>query len=366
VSTTSLAAQATLQNAADPTSAITAALSAFFNDITGNGTLSSQWAQVKSGAQSMTDTSSAAGFIQQGLGELLRIIALLVDGVLAVGNGLVSALFSVIDDLIQLMFGTTTGSSPQPGLLTSTLEIPVLTWLYNTLFGQPLTILNALTLVISIPVTLIWRIVEGQWPADSGFATPARGARIGAEPVDTQRFLAYVNLIVSIILGVVNAVGDAAGSESAPLIFGKAALLLSVGSAAITTPNISSDSPGELAWAAWGVGLSQGLLNVLSSIDFGEAGNALNLGGLGAGLLSALSMAQLLVQGLQWDPTYGVVPTNPLADAALGIDMVTALPGVINPIKMVGEIPPLVVAALDVIMGVAAGVAGVLSAYAPT
>ena len=97
-----------LQDATDPNAAVATAFTTFFNDITGSGTLSSQWSQVQSGAQALTNASSAADFIKQGLAELLKIVALLVDGVLAVANSLVRALFSVIDDLITLMFGLVT------------------------------------------------------------------------------------------------------------------------------------------------------------------------------------------------------------------------------------------------------------------
>ena len=145
--------------------------------------------------------------------------------------------------------------------------------------------------------------------------------------------------------------GDIKGSGSVPLIVGQGALVLSVASAAMTTPDIFSDSPGELDWASWGINLALALLNILSSINFGEAGNALNLGGLSSGLESALGVAELLVLGLEWDPTYGEVPANALADAALGINMVAALPRVINPIKLFGELPATVVAVLDVVMG---------------
>ena len=107
-SAASPASPASLQDATDPNAAVATAFTTFFNDITGNGTLSSQWSQVQSGAQALTNASSAADFIKQGLAELLKIVALLVDGVLAVANSLVRALFSVIDDLITLMFGLVT------------------------------------------------------------------------------------------------------------------------------------------------------------------------------------------------------------------------------------------------------------------
>ena len=63
-------------------------ISAFFNTfaarLSGDGDLSSQWARVQSGAQGLANAGSAANFIKQGLAELLRLVALLLDSALAV------------------------------------------------------------------------------------------------------------------------------------------------------------------------------------------------------------------------------------------------------------------------------------------
>ena len=374
-STSSLGASAPLQDIDAATSAVMDFFTNFLNQVTGSGPLNSQWAQVKSGAQSLSHTTSAADFLKQGLGELLNILALLVDGALAVANGLVDGLFGVIDDVFTLMFGTT-GAGGQPGFLTTTLPIPVLSWLYQLLFNQPLTLLNALTLVISIPVTIMWRIIEGQWPADTGLPTTALvpGLTFGAElladtppvPAKTQQLLALTNLFVSFVGGIVNGAGDSFGSGNEPLIIGRGALLLSLLSAAITAPNIYSDSLGVLDWSSWGLTVALALTNILSSVDLSHAPQALELGRLGTALESALSVAELLVLGLYWDSDYGEAPTNPLADAALGINMITTLPGLINPIKLLNGLAAIVVAVLDVVMGIAAGVAEVLSVKAST
>ena len=128
------------------------------------------------------------------------------------------------------------GENPQPGSLTTTLQIPVLSWLYQLLFNQPLTLLNALTLIISIPVTIIWRIIEGQWPAErppdqrspdhrtgrrAHIWRPRRGHASGSAQM--QQLLANVNLIVSIVGGIVSGVGDAFGAGDEPVILGQGA-----------------------------------------------------------------------------------------------------------------------------------------------
>src|SRR5262249_13582829 len=157
------------------------------------------------------------------------------------------------------------------------------------------------------------------------------GVELGAVPATTQRKLAIANLIVSIVGGIVTGVGDAL-RDNEPVILGQAALLLGLVSAAITTPNIFSDSLTELDWSAWGITVATALTNSLSSINFSKEANAtFEPGPLSSALESGLGVAELLVLGLQWDPAYGEAPTNPLAEAALGINMVTTLPDLINP-----------------------------------
>jgi hypothetical protein len=99
--------------------------------------------------------------MRQAIAELIRAVALLLDGGLAVSNAFLDGFLGLIGDVIPALM------DPTNGLLNQTLDIPVLSWLYNLLFGEPLTVINAVTLVAAIPVTLIWRIAENAWPADS-------------------------------------------------------------------------------------------------------------------------------------------------------------------------------------------------------
>ena len=121
-------------------------------------------------------------------------------------------------------------------------------------------------------------------------------------------------------------------------------------------------------WSAWGITEALALTNILSSISFsyGRTSATFEPGPPSSALESGLGVAELPVLGLQWDPSYGDAPTNPLAEAALGINMVTTLPDLINPIKLLSETAAIVVGALDMVMGIAAGVATVLSVEAST
>ena len=237
----------------------------------------------------------------------------------------------------------------------------MLSWLYNLLFGEPLTILNALMLVIAIPVTILWRIVEGQWPSDSlGVGASNRLAEVGAAPALLQRLMAYASAISTACLGFVYAAGDALGEAGGPALLGRAALAGSLLVSVCSIPTFSSDTPSSYDWANWGLGLGTALLNILSSINFsGEGGTVSTI--LGSFVLTALSLALVGVMGAQFgkDP-----PPDLIGKAVLGIDIATQLPGVINTWKLTGEILAAVVAIADVVMGFAGAVATLISALA--
>jgi hypothetical protein len=72
-------------------------------------------------------------------------------------------------------------------LSNQTIDIPVLSWLYQGLTGENLTVVNAMTLVAAIPITVTWRVFEGQWPSQSLAGevhhTLLNDAQLGLTPV---------------------------------------------------------------------------------------------------------------------------------------------------------------------------------------
>ncbi|MBV9542884.1 MAG: hypothetical protein JOY61_00720, partial [Chloroflexi bacterium] len=341
----SLASPRRVLGADDP---ITGFITDFANRVSGNGDLSSQWNQVKSGAQGLGNATSASDFLKQGLAELLRILALVLDAGLAVTNAFLDGLLGMITDLVQAMF------DPNSGLLTETLDIPVLSWLYQLLFGEPLTILNAVTLITAIPVTIIWRIAEGEWPAQSlGVSATSQGG-LGTLPFLANRLFAYASAIITAALGFLFGFGDAKGFGDVPVAIGRASLAGSMVVSIFSIPSFSSDTPGDLDWIAWGWGLGTGLINILGAHGLSvSAGVGERFTILGSVLLSVMSFLQACTLGEQFKQK---PPPDVIGDVEFGIEVAALLPGFINPAKLVGEIPAIVVGLLDVIMGLAGAV----------
>jgi hypothetical protein len=267
----------------------------------------------------------------------------------------VDGLLGTISGLIQTMFDA------QSGILTTALDIPVLSWLYQELFGEPLTILNAFMLVISIPVTILWRVIEGQWPSDSlGVGATNRVAELGEAPPILARLMAYANAITTACLGFIYAAGDILGEAGGPPLLGRVALAGSLMVSVFTIPSLADATPGTFNWASWGLDLGAALLNILGSIDF-SANAGLAATYLGSFGLTAISLALVGVMGAQFglDP-----PPDLVGKAVLGIDLAALLPGLINTWKLTDPILAAVVAIADVVMGFAGAVAILISALA--
>jgi hypothetical protein len=77
-----------------------------------------------------------------------KIIAILADTVL---KSIEIVLTTAIDVFIQVVEGVM-------GVLTATLDIPVISWLYKEISGEDLSILDVICLVAAIPATIVYKI----------------------------------------------------------------------------------------------------------------------------------------------------------------------------------------------------------------
>ena len=153
-----------------PSNATISAIEKFIASITGDGNLQSAFSGLQSDFKNLFHVHSVTELITTGLDVLLDILETLVLGLVAVGGAFMAALLDIVEKTIDIFMG----------LLNAELNIPVLSWLYRLLFGQPLTALNAITLIAAIPVTMIYRVSPGQLPVreiGQPKHTVCRGAR---------------------------------------------------------------------------------------------------------------------------------------------------------------------------------------------
>lgn len=334
------------------------AVTTFFTDfvasITHNGPLEAQWGKVKQGFKNLTNVHSAGEFLSQGLAELLRTIALVLDGVIAVGKALVDGLMGMLVKVVDALFNQNTG------LLTRTLNIPVLSWLYQKVFGEPLTILNVITLVAAIPVTLLYKVATGQWPSQA--------ASVGAQAVGANtgivKIVGLFGGLITIASGIINAISDAEGTDSPPQPVPALATAAGTLGFLIGIPAITNSNPGQADWAVWGTSGGIAAVSVLSLPDGKKFPNLSNFATIySAGQTAALGAAQLALF------IYSFVKADKsdvAGDIAFGLNMAGALDNLINPLKLLGSVTegagPVIVACVDGIVGFVVGGINILLA----
>ncbi|MBV9599658.1 MAG: PQQ-binding-like beta-propeller repeat protein [Chloroflexi bacterium] len=330
----------------------------FVNKVATDPVLKSKWDAVQQGAQG--HAASVSDFLTQALGELLNTLALLVDGALTVTNAFLVGFLGLIDGLVELLLG----SGPQStGLLTERIDIPVLTWLYENVIvpGGKFTLLDAVTLVAAIPVTLLWRIAEGQWPSQS----LNNATSVGATPAEIRRrVVAVYGAIMTVGSGFINGLSDA--------LFGQAnppedltrdvtieSLAFALGTAVANFPLLASARPAPLEWVTWVYGMCASAVNLFGLSSLLKTGQAVS-GKLTSGITSALSILQLILVADQWanQPSHNV-----LDDVNFGFDLAACIVGVLNPVKFLGEQAALVIGALDAVMGLALGILQIVDAF---
>jgi hypothetical protein len=326
-------------------------LANFINSMTAslasNGPLAAQWQQVRQGGQGLATSTSIGDFVEQGVAELLKIIALVLDGVLAVTNAFVDGLLGIFDDVLDLVMG----SGDSAGLITTPIDFPVLSWLYQELTGEPLTILNALTFVAAIPATVLWRISRGVWPSQSAGVTMGVvqvGQQLESAPPLILWMLDLLNGIVAAIAGMVNGLLDTGKIEDPPALFSQFLLAAGIVSIATSFPLITADQAEVATWAMWGLAAASGLQAIIPLVSAGpDRFMDLFLIGFNFGM----NICQLLAASL----AFGYVTAPQLADdLSFALTVVSTVPAIVNPIKLGGEIPALVAAGVDVAMGYAA------------
>ena len=240
----------------------------------------------------------------------------------------------------------------------------MLSWLFQQLTGEQLTIANVLTLIAAIPITVMWRIVEGQWPSQSlsaGLAATELGVAQGLVTAMT-----VLGGILDLIGGVLNAAVDSVSqveedNPGAPTgqdeIVPNCALACGLFGVAIGFPILqSTDAPNAVAWASWGgfAGLSVlGLFDTLGGrlSDSGRLSKVLTY--LTPWLTFLMNTFILAAGVVTWidanDP-------SPLNNLGLALTVILTVPGLVNWIKLGGIKGAAFVTLVDLLMAFPAAI----------
>ncbi|MDN5937683.1 MAG: hypothetical protein L0H83_03390 [Salinisphaera sp.] len=248
----------------DDDDALSAFVTNFVNSLQTNPAISTAFNNLKSAINNIGQSQSAGDFFKSALSLLLTLVEDLILGMVAVTQALVDGLIGAIQALINTVVS----------LLNTPVDIPFLSWLYQLIFGEPLTILNAVSLVAAIPVTIIYRVVEGRYPSEDGITgtavtsaalTQPRRTAVSADVIKKMQGL--IGGTIAIGLGIARAVVDLAGP--APPRIGTI-FVLTFGVAYVSTYfplMIPGAVPTATQWAEWGLGAGLALLGTFGVIN---------------------------------------------------------------------------------------------------
>ena len=331
-------------------------INSFLKSLTTDPVLSAALKKVKNDVSNLFTVQGLQNFFTNLIGTLIDIIETLVVGALAVCKAFLDGLFAVIADVITDIMN----------LLNAEIDIPVISNLYQFLFDQPLTLLNVGTLVASLVVNLVYRILQGKYPSQDGAlaasippalpAPPATSSSASALTVTAattaaskkaQLALGITNGIMQILYGIMSAVNDAADEAWAPLQKLTAGVGLFM--ACVSTPWISDDDPDEGAQCIWGFEtMAPALLCILATV--GPADEELT-----PWVLAFVGLVQLGTSIYVYATT-----ANPESKDKLGltIGVCSAVPLMVNPAIQAGPWGKAAVVVIDILgNGIAGGCA---------
>ena len=333
----------------------------FIGKLSSDPTLSAATTQLKSDFGNLIQVNSVEQFFSQLMVALLDVIETLVLSALVVANALVDGLAAIISDLVSTV----------KTILNTQIQIPVLTWLYNELIGEPLTFLSVITLVSAIPITLLFRLIQGEFPQYAGLptnptaataaATPAGATPVGAMQISNAEvapkpalmaFGIFVS-ICQIVQGIAFGFGDAVGEGDSPPAASYAALASGTLIELFTFPligNAMSDVT-DADWVVYGVGVFA-TFSLAASVPYtptdGEPNEPLTAleGSLLTLFFGLASLAAGIWAYVQDGKTDGITNTG-FAETVIG-----SFVSVLNPVKLNGAEAAGIIAGVDMVSGI--------------
>ena len=348
----------------DDDGTLSAFVTNFVNSLQTDPAISTAFNNLKSAINKIGQSRSAGDFFKSALNLLLTIVEDLILGMVAVTQALVDGLIGAIQALVNAVIG----------LLNTPVNIPFISWLYQKIVGEPLTILNAVSLVAAIPVTIIYRVVEGRYPSKDGIT----GSTVGLEMTGTTGTPDTIRKIQGLIggclaagLGIARGVVDfivtpSEGDEGLLRLGAIMVLVFSVAYVSMFFPlMVPGPTPTAEMWAAWGLGLALALLGTFGVINLKACGKPVVdffkkvLALLRAGLAVARFIVFIVVFAKSSD-------RNAVTDVQFARNLFLELPPMFNWLKLERAPANEVLAAIDVVTGVVVFALDIAAAFITT
>ena len=326
----------------------------FFASLSDDPTLKAVFAQTQADIHRLLKPNSASQFFTTGLDVLLDILETLLEGMIAVGKAFMvgepaqngkpatNGMLGIIDTLFDAVWN----------FLNAPIDIPVISWLYQTLFKAPLTILDALLLVAAIPVTVLYRVVRGQYPSQAvtqALAMQPQSSQADATataklPTTVMEVMGLMSGVFSIVGGMISGMDDLLVDES-PDWMDQCVFGLGLLSQVPGYPLFSSDTPTSGDYAEWGLNVAMACFGVFSLQEDAEFETLSVIGSVLSLSLLVATIVVFIADG----------QTDGASDAGLAEGIIGLIPGLLNPFIYLPEPAALIIAIVDVVAGLATG-----------
>jgi hypothetical protein len=344
--TTSAAATAAPNAASDDP--VSAFITGFLNSLKTNTQLSQALSDTQTDINTLFTATSPSAFFTGLLTTLLDILKVMLDAALAISQAVVDGVFDALSDIIDAIWAA----------IDNPINFPFISWLYQLLFQEPLTLLNLATLVAAIPITVIYRVVAGEYPQDSNNASPygpssastnaANGASASTALVSSpqralivapnwaQKLIGTASGIFNLIYGILSAINDfifAIDPEGdlGTVVgwLGNITVGLGLVNALLGYPGFST-ALGAITvdtWISYGLGCIASCFGVIGLSNFSwDEGETIILG-----VVNSILYVVLLIAGIVAFVNNGQRDVN--TDLGFASAVFGCVPTIINPIK---------------------------------
>lgn len=152
-------------------------------------------ASVKELVEILTDPQAAR---TTGLATLLGDLQNLLVNIVQLGQDASDALFGLVEGVVSLI----------QAALNASIDIPLISDFYKWITGDSLTILDLFSLIVAIPVTIIYKVITGHAPYSS---SEAETFTLDASASSIMNMIATFN---GVIYAFVDAISNAMGNDS--------------------------------------------------------------------------------------------------------------------------------------------------------
>lgn len=115
-----------------------------------------------------SNVHSLSGVLEASAASLLELVEALLDSIIDFLAAMASALGALVTYAIDHVLND----------LSHHLHIPIVTWLYNEVTGDPLTIIDAVSLLLAIPITILSELMLGIPPISAAAAEKLKDSPI--------------------------------------------------------------------------------------------------------------------------------------------------------------------------------------------